>query len=226
MPDPITAIAGGGLALGIFGAHEQGQAADRAADNAAATTQWQKDLANRQWQRYMTTFAPLEDMLVADASKPVEEQPGFSRMMGTIDRGYSDLGANVRRTMGGRYPSGSGLETLNMQDIELERTRTKTGAVGAAREARFDRMLKAAGLGRGIPTTVMNTAGNVGAQQNYMANMQGNAAQNAWGSVGNSAGNLMQMYLMSKGGPSTGGYAGAGTYGVTPSADTRWNTWH
>jgi len=218
MPSPIIALGGAGLALGAFGAHKQGQAADRAADAARETSQWQRDLAVQQWERYMTTFAPLEDMLVADASKPVEEQPGFGRMMGTIDRGYSDLGANVRRTMGGRYPSGSGLDVLNQQDIELERTRTKTGAVGAAREARFDRMLRAAGLGRGIPTTVMNTAGNVGAQQNYMANMQGNAAQNAWGSVGNTAGNLMQMYLMSRGGgtpmltPNTPGYTYAGPY--------------
>lgn len=224
MPDPITAIAGGGLALNLFSTVKQGKAADKALDVAKGTTDWQKDLAVQQWRRYMTTFAPLEDKMVEEAQAPVEQQPGFARMMGTIDRGYSDVAANTRRTLAGRYPSGSGLEVLNQDNIEMNRTRTKAGAVGTANEARFSRMLQAAGLGRGIPTNVMNTAGNVGAQQGYIANMQGNAAQNAARSLGNTAGNLMQMYLMSKGGGTP--YAGAGTYGVTPSASTRWNTWH
>jgi hypothetical protein len=224
MPDPVTAIGGGSFALGLFSSIKQGKAADRATDVAQQTTDWQKDLANQQWQRYMTTFAPLEEKMVKEAQVPVEQQPGFARMMGTIDRGYSDVASNTRRTLAGRYPSGSGLEVLNQDNIEMNRTRTKAGAFGAANEARFSRMLQAAGLGRGIPTNVMNTAGNVGAQQGNIAGMQANAAQNAWGSMGNTAGNLMQMYLMSKGGGTP--YAGAGTYGVTPSADTRWNTWH
>jgi len=223
-----TALAlglGATAAVGGYSAYKQGKAADKAADAVQQSTDWQKELAGQQWQRFLDTFAPLEDKIVEEAHAPVEQQPGFARMMGTIDRGYSDVAANTRRTMAGRYPSGSGLEVLNQDNIEMNRTRTKAGAVGAANEARFSRMLQAAGLGRGIPTTVMNAAGNVGAQQGNFANMQSNAAQNQWSSLGNTAGNLMQMYLMTRG-AGTPPYAGAGTYGVTPSASTRWNTWH
>lgn len=215
----------GSLGLTAYSAYKQGQIAEEAFDASKQSTASQQDIANQQWSRYLDTFAPLEDQLVKEASAPVEDQPGFSRMMGTIDKGYSDTGANLRRMMGGRYPSGSGLEVNAQLTNELNRTKTKAGAVADLNEARYNKMLQAAQIGRGISTQATDTSASVGNQQTSMANMQANAAQNAWGSVGNTAGNLMQMYLLSKGGGTTP-YAGAGTYGVTPSASTYQSTWH
>ena len=193
---PIVGI--GSTVLGGYEAYKSGQAAEDAAKATQQSSEWQARLANEQWQRYLDTFAPLEDKIVKEVQAPVEEQPGFARMMGTIDRGYSDVAANTRRTLAGRYPSGSGLETLNQQDIEMERTRTKAGAVSDMNQSRFTNMLNAASIGRSLPTTASSAMSGATSGQASLANMFGNAAAQTWGSLGTSAGNLMQMYLLNK----------------------------
>jgi len=229
---PIMDIVGiGSGILGGYSAYKSGKAAESAAEATERSSEWQARLANEQWQRYLDTFAPLEDQIVKEAGAPVEieKEPGFARMMAAINRGYSDVAANTRRTMAGRYPSGSGLETLPQQDIEMERTRTKAGAISDfatdAEKRRFSQMLQAANIGRSLPATSVAAGGSAGFQSANLAKMYGNASAQTWGALGNTAGNLMQMYLMSKAGK-TPVYPGAGTYGVTPSADARWSTWH
>jgi len=54
-----------------------------------------------------------------EASRTFTGSPGLTRMMAGIDRGFSDIAANTRRTLGGRFPQGAGLETLFSRDVEL-----------------------------------------------------------------------------------------------------------
>jgi hypothetical protein len=157
-----------------------------------------KDVAVQQWQRYLDTFAPLENKMVAEASAPVEEQPGFARMMATIDRGYADNAANVRRTLAGRYPSGAGMEPQAQYTNEMNRTRAKTGAVADMDTARFDKMVSAANIGRGLPGEAL--AGFDSAEQikQYNQSRDDAQSQSTWDAIGAGVGNLAQMYTMSK----------------------------
>lgn len=175
---------GSSIASGIQSANAAGDAKDA---NAA-----QIQLAYNQWNKFLETLAPLE----AEAALPVEQQPGFARMMATIDRGYSDLGANVRRTMGGRYPHGSGLERMVGRNVELSRTRTKAGAYADAADNRWNRMLGVASLTRGLPAT--STANLAGGARGLggLAAMQGASAAGAWQNTAGVMNDLGQLWMM------------------------------
>ena len=191
-----AAIAVGVLAVSAYGAYTASRSADKQARALKKSSDWQRDLASMQWERYATTFAPLEDQIVMESQLPVEQQPGFARMMGTIDRGYADTAANTRRTMGGRYPSGAGIETETAKNIELGRTQTKAGAVADFSANRFNQMLQAANLGRNLPATSVGAGANAMAGYGNLANMYANAARGTWDAAGGATGNLMQMYML------------------------------
>lgn len=186
-----VAVAVAGAA--VVGSVVSSRSASKSAARAAEATEWQGDLAYAQWERYVDKFAPLEDKIVKEAQAPVEEQPGFGRLMATVNRGYSDLEGNVKRTMGGRYPSGAGLERQAVRNVKLQKTTAETGAVADMMTQRYNRMLQAANLGRGLPAT--SIAGASGAAQNetLLASMYAKAAQGSWDSTGTSLGNLMKL---------------------------------
>ena len=201
----MTVAAVGMVAVAAYGAYSSSRAADKHTGILKKSSNWQRDLASMQWERYAGTFAPLEDQIVKESQLPVEQQPGFARMMGTIDRGYADTAANTRRTMGGRYPSGAGIETERAQNIDLGRTQTKAGAVADFSVNRFNQMLQAANLGRNLPATSTGAGAKAMAGYGNLANMYANAAKGSWDAVGGATGNLMQMYMLSN-------------QGMTPSA--------
>jgi len=192
-----------------------------------ALAQKESARADQAWNRYTSVFMPIEDELVRQVKEMPEEPPGLARMIGTIDRGYSDLEGNLRRMMAGRYQHGSGLERGTMERTELGRTRAKAGAkadaISAWENEKFNRMMQVAGFGRtsaplmtvsggyAAPISTMGSTGNMftniagqygGQAANYgnMANMYNQATANTWASAGNTAGNLMQMYLLTQGG--------------------------
>lgn len=181
----IAALAIGGVGSGIsayFG-YKQSKAAEESFSKSIG-------FAEQEWNRFLKVFGPLQEQIVKEAKLPIEEQPGFGRMMATVDRGYSDVSANLRRTMGGRYPSGSGIETETLKSVEMERPKAKAGAVADFAMDRFNKMLMAAGMGSGI-SSPSGAYANLGA-------MQAGAARETMGSAGSGIGNLMQMYLLSK----------------------------
>lgn len=175
------------------------------------------------WGRYKSVFMPIEDELVKQIKEMPAEPPGLPRMLATVDRGYSDLEGNLRRTMGGRYQYGSGLERGAMERTELGRTRAKAGAVAdltnAWEQEKFNRMMQVAGFGRtsaplmttsggyaggmagvgsagNIYSNVAGSYGNQAASYANLVNQANQASANAWASGGQTAGNLMQMYLL------------------------------
>ena len=219
---PVLGIASS--VLGLTSGMSAGADASDAARSSSALTDVQSAIAKEQWNRYMSTFAPVEDQLATEAVAPVEDQPGFSRMMSTIDRGYADTAANTRRTLAGRYENGSGIEGATQTALDLNRTTAKTGAVADLNQDRFNNMLQVANIGQGNVATASNTAGSAGINYGNLAAMYGNAANQSYASAGNTLSNLMQMYTAAQSPAST--YSGSGTYNVTPSAENRWTTWH
>ena len=195
-----TAVAGAavvGAGATIYASNKASSAANTQADIAAGTAGVQNQIATEQWDRYLKTFAPVEDKLVAESSKPIDQQAGYLRSMGTIDRGYANQEANLRRTMGGRYPSGAGLSTMGQTSLDLNRIKTKAGATSDYTVANNANLLNLANLGRGLPATAMGGLSSSGAMSANLAGMYGSAASSGYGSAGNIGGNLMQAYMIS-----------------------------
>jgi hypothetical protein len=152
-----AALAGAAVAGGAMAASSD---SEEEFEGASKNADMQAMIAKKQWRRYREAFAPLEDKLIEEVQRPVARQPGFARMMGGIDRGYADLQAGLRRRMAGRYPQGSGLETLQARDLELSRTRDRAAATADWSAGRMQRMMQVAGLGRDLPQTAVSAAGS------------------------------------------------------------------
>ena len=189
-----------GAAASVYSAVKSDNRAEEQTTRASDANQQMADIASAQWNRYLKAFAPLENTLVKEAKAPIEQQPGYGRMMATINRGYSDLEGNVKRTMGGRYPSGSGLERQAVRNVGLQKTTARTGAVADMMTQRFNRMLQAANIGRGLPAqAIVGSSGRATGSTN-LANLYGQAAKSGWDSTGASLGNLMQLLSGAAGG--------------------------
>ena len=192
---PLIAT-GVGVVGQAYGANQASNAAEKQTEVQQAYLNKMGDIATQQWNRYLEKYAPLENKLIEDVSA---EQPiGLARTLATLDRGYSDVTAITRRTMGGRYPSGSGLETQALKDIELERGKSKAGATADANVNRFNQMMNVANLGRGLPTAASTGLSSVANQYGNLANMYNQAAAQGWTSMGNTASNMLQWYLMTQ----------------------------
>jgi len=203
------ALIGGSLiggAASAYSAHKQGEAAEDAAKAQEKSIDWQKEQADRQWERYLEKFAPIEDRLTEEVVKPVEEQSGFKSMvdssMSHIDKNYNDSSAGLRRAMGGRYQYGSGVESAFQNTNELNKAEKKSDTYSnlyqAADQNRFSNMMQTANLGQGHSANAQQAYSNAANSYGNMASTHANAAANAWQGVGNTAGNLTQMYMFNK----------------------------
>ncbi len=184
---------------GVVSAGSSIAGAAMSSGGASAANERSADLGNKQlnfsflqWKTFMDSLKPLKEEL----KKPMEEQQGFGRMMGTIDRGYSDATGNLRRTMGGRYPYGAPLEGIALQNLELDRTRTKAGATADWANNNWDRMMGVASLTGGLPAAATAGLSDASRTAAYQANQANQAAAGAWGNVGQTYGNLGQMAMM------------------------------
>ena len=121
----------------------------RAADPYA---QQQAAIAAEQW----AMAKPIYEEMAPEMRKPVEEQSYFKRMMGGIEKSYGDIGGQMRRTLGGRYQYGAGIEGESAKNLELSRARTKAGAWQAGEEARRSGLM---GLASGGTSTAMQGFG-------------------------------------------------------------------
>jgi len=211
-----TAILGAaviGAGTSAYSSYKAGEAADDQAKQVGKVADTQSQIASDQWQRYLDTFAPLEDVMTSQFVSPVKNKSGqitgykmkpiegtgeYKSTMGVLNRGFSDVAANTRRTLAGRYQFGSGMEDTAQRTIELERSRAKTGAVADLENDRFTKMLNLTSVGRDLPATATAGLSSAGNAYGNLASMYGNAASQGWSSLGNTAGNLMQMYMWNK----------------------------
>lgn len=213
-----TLIAGGlgaGTSLlgGLMGGDDEGNY------DLEQQAKMQTNIASYMWSRYKHKFKPLEDKLVKEASLPVEQQPGYLKAVGGLERGYANTGANLRRTLAGRYPSGGGLEVLPQSTLALQKPRARAGVYSDFSQARLGNMLNVAGLGRGLmgqaQSGLSSAAGIYGNLANInLANQQQQAG--AWGSVGAGLGNLAQLYMLLNAGKKPG----------YPPVDSEWSGYY
>jgi hypothetical protein len=243
-----AAVAGtaASIAGGSSGSSQAGQYADQAAGSAAqasAVDTTLAQIAREQWDRYLQVYAPLESQMVAEAQSPgtAASQPGFQTLMGDINRNYGNQAANIRRMMGGRYPSGSGLDVAAQRTNELQRNQTlaKTASDWTQNwnDKMWQRKYAVSGLGKNLPTQAQSGLssaaqgyGSVAGQYGNLAGMYANQSNQAFSGAGNAMGNLYQAYILSKnlgggsGGsstPSAPAYSGW----TTPGEDVPSDTW-
>lgn len=194
-----------GMVSGSQAAGSASDAASSAADAQTLIAAKQADLAQAQWDRYLATFAPLENALVSEVQKPARESAGFLAQMGSINRNYADSGANIRSMMGGKNPYGSGASYGAQRSNELNRTKALSSAESTWNQNRLGNMMSVANLGRNLSTNA--ASGYSGASSGYgnaagtygsLAQMYGSAASSAGSSLGSGLGNLYQSYLYSQ----------------------------
>ena len=187
--------AAGGL-FGMMGGSSASSSQSAAMDAQARLADTQAKIAQEQWDRFLKVFGPLQEYLVKESQTPARENVGFQRMAGGINERYADSAANLRRTMAGRYPSGSPMEGSIQRSLDLSRTKDLTGAEADWNAKRFSDMLNVAQMGQGLPSTAMSGLSSASGTYGNLANMYGNMANAGWGAAGNSLGNLYQMWKM------------------------------
>jgi hypothetical protein len=188
----MPAVAAIGVAATVASTAYSAYSANKTAGAMQDSADAQTALAQAQWNRYLTAFAPLEDKLIKQAQTPARQDPGFLRMMGGVNQRYGNASAETRRMMGGRYQYGGGLEGQAQRSLEMNRVRDIDAAEGDWEANRLNRMYQVAGLGRNLPTQAMagyNSAGNM------YGNMAQMAGQNMAG-FGGGIGNMFQMWQL------------------------------
>lgn len=233
MFDPFTvAMIGTGIGAGISGisAWMSGDKSEDYADAAGNLANTQAKIARDQWDRYVNTFVPLENKVIGEASKPLENQGYFARMMANVDKGYSDASANVSKNMAGKYQYGSGITDAKLTSLDLGRVRAKADATNAAETSRFTKMMDAAGLGRSLPGNAQAGFSSAAGTNMNLSGMYGDEAGAGWNALGDTAGNLTQLYMMNKmmnaGGnpyPTGGGAAANPVYNGVYDPSTMWS---
>lgn len=159
--------------------------------------------------RYRNTYIPLQDNIINQAQS--KEIPGLAAMLANIDKYYSDVAANKRRTMGGLYQYGGGLPQNAQLTTELNRARAKSGTsaqmTADAAQKRFSNMLAAAGMGSNLPGLAAQGTQSQLAFNTDSDRYKDQANANLWGSLATGAGNLARMIF-------------GDTNNATPTGDT------
>lgn len=221
----VATVAGAATSVysAIKGSKSASQQADAASSTADAQTMIaakQADLAQAQWDRYLETFAPFENQLIAEAQQPSSDSSSLMAQIGAINRQYGDAGGNIRAMMGGKNPYGAGVNYGFQRSNELNRFRDVSKAYSdwgqqqqALKQQRLQNMMQVANLGRGLSTGATSSYqgassayGNAAGTYGNLASLYNNAAQTAGQGVGNSIGNLYQLYALSNQGGSGYGY--------------------
>lgn len=197
----IAGIAASAVSAGtsIYGAVSASDSAGSAASSASDSTSVLSDIAKSQWDRYLATFAPMENELVAEVQQPARQNAGFLAEMGSINRQYGNSGSNIRAMMGGKNPYGSGLSYGYQRSNELNRTKTLAGAESTYNQNRLNNMMRVASLGQGLVNAAGSNAGNAANSYANLAKMYSNQASSAGESAGSSFGNLLDMASLLKG---------------------------
>lgn len=218
---------------------------DKGAGNAQQTSdaanQKQAQIAGEQWDRYKSTFAPLENDLAAKAKTygtPAEQEAAAGRanadVTGQFDqaRKQAMLGLNGSRGLNPNDPA----YDAKIASTNLSEAATKAGAETQARiQARdlgFAKELDAIGIGKGIPASSANSLGTVAGNSNVFNQAQRqnyNQAQGIYGIAnlaqkgfdawsGRSSGNSSAPYESSGLGTSiaTNPYGSSSSAGSTP----------
>lgn len=181
-----AAISAVGVASGASNAKKAAAAQNRAIDAQA----YQGEIALDQWDRYKTTFAPLEDAMVAEAKdydSPEQYEKAAGEASATVASQFGKARDRLTRTPG-LDPSSAGFGA-SMVGLDLAQAATDATAQNAARDrvkgTAYERKVNAISLGKGLPANAAAgfASAGVGAANNALvANQQYN--QNAKSAAG------------------------------------------
>ena len=181
------------LAAAIFSSAVIGFTSSKsAADSAENAAQAQLDFSMQLYNDYKAKYGPLEDKLLAELSRPLEQQTAYKAARGEVIEGYGNLDSTLRRRFGTSHPYGSGLERGARTGAAIGHTRN-LGQLRLAGEAnRQQNLLGMLQLGKGMSGPETNLA-NVYSQRTQIS---GANAATAGQGFSDFAGNLSMMYML------------------------------
>jgi len=198
-------IGAGSISAGgsILSGKMSSDSADEAAQQQYEIARRQLALAEAQWDRYKSAFLPIEDYLIENAQQPYSQNAGYLSNLASLEKNSANTTANLKRTMGGRYQYGSGLEQAGLLSNMLNRNTSKAQLGSTYEQNRINNLYSLANLGRGLTSDASNMYSSVGNTYGNLANMYSSQMNNAYNTAGNTIGSMLQLYLMSKGGTGT-----------------------
>lgn len=186
-----TALAVGSLAVGAYGAMQQGKAAKRAGDSQAYAAELQAqaardqlDFGKEQYADWKGMFYPALGDLRAMAYE--EDRPNFAAISADVDTAFDTSQDINRRNMerfGVKPTDGafSASETQYGLGRAMATVNANNQARQQAKDTKFNRLSAFAGLSSGMQSNATNTVnqgyGALGGAYGNQANMYGNRAQ-------------------------------------------------
>ncbi len=192
--------------------------------SGSAAADMQAQIASEQWDRYKTTYAPLEDKMVADAQK-YDSPENFAKAAGdaasTVSEQFGKARDRLSRTPG--LDPSSGAYQASVTGLDLTQAATDATQQNAARQSVKDisyaRKLDALSLGKGIPAQAsasLNASAQNGLNQSRFNYGVGLDQANALGSLANRA-------FSAWGKNSGGGGGGGGGGSAVDMSGEYWN---
>lgn len=177
----------------LLNSYVTGQKAQDSADKAMKRSQQFSEQMYKDWQEL---YGPLEKELVKTVGLPLEEQPGYKRAVGILERGYATADAALRRRGVIQGPHGTGVDAARRTSAYYNRIGARAGLRASGEQSRLSNMMAAARLGRNTPEAAKMLQNTYGSIAGYRA---GQATQ-AGSDLASSAGNLAMLYMLYGGG--------------------------
>lgn len=183
----------GGAAVSVIGGAllSDDNGAEAANGAAADANRLQGEIARDQWERYKTVYAPLEESMVADASKydsPENLSRAASDASATVSQQYGKARDRLTRTPG--LDPASGAFQAGLTGLELSQAATDATQQNVARQKVKDmayaRKTDAISLGKGLPasaSSMLSTSANNSLSMANAAQGQANATAGAFGRI-------------------------------------------
>lgn len=206
-----AAVAGPVVAAGVGHVLSRGdrRAARRANNAATASANQQMDIAKQRFQFWKDNYRGIEEKLAADVSGT----PDYASREATAVADYSQA-AKLARESEARRQRSYGVDPSSGRSLERSRKNAIGEAAGRAdiinrtrideRDRFFDKQMRVANLGRGIPSESVNALASGGALSRQMGGVYQNRAAGTQALVGNILGGVDW-------GKAFGGGGGSGT---------------
>ena len=168
-----------------------------------------KNAAEREKWVWENLYQPLEKKAINQVLLPIQDQPGFQRMLASADRTAQNAGALTVRNAAQATPWGGGLADMERSLVPRSRGLARAGAVKTAEQDAWTNLLSLTTAGRQL-----TPVGKMAPSMVDQAALSQKKADSAYSAAGSSIGNLLSMWLMNSdkgGGDASGYWAGSDT---------------
>lgn len=184
---PAAAVAGVGLLVSAYSAHQASQAQSRAADLQRSAIQSDQAFRQQQYDDYKKNYGPLEQEMLqkANSEQPLNLGPNWARIQSNFDQ----AGRNNEVSLARKGMTGSGLDTHN--NLEGQRAYALSDAFSKGIQNRDALRLQLLNAGKNMPQQAgfasqgnQNLSNFWGNQSNLFAGAAGQAGQGISSSLG------------------------------------------